>query len=611
MAKLVLNGVLKAAGVPQDNATLAIAARDLEALTRRRFGEGAGAAANFVLEPSLASYQVRVAGGELLFAGKDATNVLYAVYHFCEQSLGYFFWAPGEDLLDATGPVELSEGVVVEGDVPLMNMRAMTQEFPFDDESPLLADWMAKNQMNCLYVWLKYFDKLDDAGRHDFWDRGIEIYAGHHHFSYWIQTLIYGHDHPEWFAMVDGKRIKPSPDKNDLLLSEQLCTTNPELRKEIARRIVEYANAHPQLKRMALIPNDGFGWCECPECSKFYDKNHKGDLYSVSKHVYIANDIYHDMVRDVAAQVAKSRPDLRLCFSAYVNYCRPGKGMKLTSNLGMDFAPYWRCINHRLDDPACPINSKYVRDLKEWAAVKEGGELTVYEYYMGVNFYLSLPMIHHHDIFAEVKFLASIGVDGLMTQFHIPHWTVYGLNYRMMADALRGRAEAPSVARALQALYGPDADEAEALYMAMRAVVQSAGPCHVPYPYSLLNRTRLEQYEALLERAKALLAKAPENRLRQENVIWCEYMVRFKRTFDLYHEGKVGVKEVDEFLDWIHAHQGKGTRVLVPRKFDVYFNAWKECIRTGREWLHFNIDWEDEYVRIHRKFLNGVPEEEC
>ena len=38
MSELVLNGVLKAA-VPAENATLAIAARDLEALTRRRFGD--------------------------------------------------------------------------------------------------------------------------------------------------------------------------------------------------------------------------------------------------------------------------------------------------------------------------------------------------------------------------------------------------------------------------------------------------------------------------------------------------------------------------------------------------------------------------------------------
>ena len=50
---------------------------------------------------------------------------------------------------------------------------------------------------------------------------------------------------------------------------------------------------------------------------------------------------------------------------------------------------------------------------------------------------------------------------------------------------------------------------------------------------------------------------------------------------------------------------------MVHRLLLVVVDAWKDCIRNGREWLHFNIDWEDEYVRIHRKYLNGVPEEEC
>ena len=115
--------------------------------------------------------------------------------------------------------------------------------------------------------------------------------TGHHNFNYWIPGKIYTNAHPDFFAEINGKRINPSIKDDELLLSEQLCTTNPELRSEIVRRMVEYCDKHSEVKTISLVPNDGFGWCECENCSKFYDKNKKGDFYSISSHVYKANKI--------------------------------------------------------------------------------------------------------------------------------------------------------------------------------------------------------------------------------------------------------------------------------------------------------------------------------
>ena len=35
----------------------------------------------------------------------------------------------------------------------------------------------------------------------------------------------------------------------------------------------------------------------------------------------------------------------------------------------------------------------------------------------------------------------------------------------------------------------------------------------------------------------------------------------------------------------------------------MYFEALREDLRTGREWIHFNLDWEDAYIRRHDKLL--------
>ena len=598
---MLLTGYPVVEGLFEDP-TLRLAADELSTLCRKRFQQSGSWCARLIIEESLPSFEIRFAENTLTVAGPTAVEVLYGVYDFAEKILGWFFFEPGKDLLRDSGAVEIAEGVVIPAREVPFKVRGFIQEYPFDENSPLLADWMAKNKLNFLNVWMKYYDGLDFRGREAFRIRGIEIQSGHHNFDYWIPAQKYHKEHPEFFAEINGIRIKPEKDENALLLGKQLCTTNKELRKEIVKNMVEYIEKNPELKSVGLTPNDGFGWCECEECSKFYDKSKHGELYSLSTHVYIADRIYHDMVRDVAGQLAEKRPDLDLYFCAYINYCRPSEGFKLTPNLTVMMAPYWRCINHRIDEE-CPINSRYADDIKAWCDCKEGGKVVIYEYLMGVNFYLSLPQIFHRTIFKECAYYKSIGVDGFATQFHPPHWSVYGLNFIAMAKALRGENEDEAVAQIMKALFGADAEEAERFYEHMRSIPASAGPCHVTYPYALFSRTELAPYAEAVRLAKALKAKCPTDRFRQELCIWTEYLYRYKSLFDAFHAGCAGIPDIDHLLSWIHSH--RDTHVFVHNRFDPYFEAWRTAIRQGKEYLHFNLDWEDDYIRQHRNTLNG------
>ena len=600
---MLINGYPNFSEIRCEDATLALAASEMSALCIRRFGrEDKNWSIRFQIDRELPSFEVTFKERVLYISGPTSVEILYGVYDFAEKLLGFFFFEPGNDLLNGDGPVELPEGIVIPARKVPFKVRGFIQEYPFDENSPLLADWMAKNKLNFLNVWMKYYDKLDSNGREAFRIRGIEIQSGHHNFDYWIPAAKYHKEHPEFFAEIDGVRIKPEEDENALLLGKQLCTTNKGLRKEIVKNMVEYIERNPELKSVGLTPNDGFGWCQCEECSKFYDKSKHGELYSLSSHVYIADRIYHDMVRDVAQQLGEKRPDLDLYFCAYINYCRPSEGFKLTPNLTVMMAPYWRCINHRIDEE-CPINSHYADDIKAWCDCKEGGKVVIYEYYMGVNFYLSLPQIFHRTIFQECAWYESMGVDGIATQFHPPHWSVYGINFIAMAKALRGEKEEEAVPMMMKALFGSDAAEGEAFYEHMKSITASAGPCHVTYPYALFSRTELAPYAEAVKLADALLKKAPQSRFRKELRIWAEYLYRYKSLFDAFHAGCAGIPEIDHLLNWVHSH--RDTHVFVHDRFDPYFEAWRTAIRKGKEYLHFNLDWEDDYIRQHRKTLNG------
>ncbi|NOY80958.1 MAG: DUF4838 domain-containing protein [Kiritimatiellaeota bacterium] len=62
-------------------------------------------------------------------------------------------------------------------------------------------------------------------------------------------------EHPDWFALVKGKR-QPS----------QLCVSNPEVQARIVRHALEVFRREPQRNMVSVEPNDGSGYCQCPKC---------------------------------------------------------------------------------------------------------------------------------------------------------------------------------------------------------------------------------------------------------------------------------------------------------------------------------------------------------
>ena len=292
-------------------------------------------AADLVSDPALPAFEVRRVHGKTVIAAPDSLELLYGVYDYAERFCGWSFFEPGRDKFDVERVKKLpDDGVIFPAVKPLLKRRGFIQEFSFDDETAVLFDWMAKNKLIYLLVWMKYYDALSAELKHVAAVRGITIESGHHNFDYWIPRQKYGHSHPEFFAEVDGSRTRAAAaDRGELLLSEQLCTTNPALRREIVDNMLRYCEKHPEVNTISLNPNDGFGWCECENCAKFYDKNQKGDFYSLSEHVYKADRIYHDLLDDTASRLAEKRNDLRLTFFAYVNYCSPAPGFKLKKNL--------------------------------------------------------------------------------------------------------------------------------------------------------------------------------------------------------------------------------------------------------------------------------------
>src|SRR4029079_17793269 len=93
--------------------------------------------------------------------------------------------------------------------------------------------------------------------RHNRMGGSFTVNAGHA----W-QTIISDNKpefdkHPEYLALVKGKRQ-----------GEQLCVSNPAVRKLAADYALDYLRRRPDADMVSMEPSDGMGHCECDDCRK-------------------------------------------------------------------------------------------------------------------------------------------------------------------------------------------------------------------------------------------------------------------------------------------------------------------------------------------------------
>jgi len=277
----------------------------------------------------------------------------------------------------------------------------------------------------------------------------------------WVKSAVFGHswdaafdlragqtfkDHPEWFALVKGKRQPP-----------QMCTTEPA----VIERMVKYV-LDGKSDIMNISPSDGGGFCECERCRALdipdvlsYDK----------KHVQLSDRIF-TYANEVARRVREKNPDKGVGMFAYTFYNRPPLKIKqMEPNLYLSFV--YQSAAHR--DP---------ENLKEWRETlsgwkKLGAKLVVREGW-GNHYYHDLPFLHDEQIIANLKeahelgFIAAYGEGSKNFTTMAPnYWAIT----RMMWNP--NRDTAGMMKEYYRSAYGPVAPEMEAFFETYRKALDA------------------------------------------------------------------------------------------------------------------------------------------
>jgi len=173
----------------------------------------------------------------LIIHGRNDLGTVFGVYELLERYFDVRWFMPGEEYYPEKNTLKI-------GRINLIYKPS------FSNRWVGLGEWALHQRMNA-YV---------TAGEKPV---GINWKWHFHTFATLMPPERYYAEHPEYYAMVRGKRTIIPDSKGQ---GNQLCTSNPAVIREIARNLLDTLDAEPGIEIVTLSPNDGGGFCECENC---------------------------------------------------------------------------------------------------------------------------------------------------------------------------------------------------------------------------------------------------------------------------------------------------------------------------------------------------------
>ena len=258
-------------------------------------------------------YAIAAKNGNIYIFGHDTKNgtvstrcgfskgTLFGVYTFIEKYLGVRWFMPGKE-----GEYYVPKSnIVVKDNMLIENPSFRWRYIPY-----LAKDGKLHGQM--VEQWLL---------RQKINRQAYQTSLVHYHIWQRIFTSAVYRTHPEYFAMLNGKRMMPVGDRY------KICTSNPGAIKLHAQAAIKFFDRNPLKKGYSLSPTDSAGYCQCPNCMAQDEPGADADGKFTRRIL-----LYYNAVAKI---VYKKYPDKYLCGYIYADYLYPprDKSIKPAPNL--------------------------------------------------------------------------------------------------------------------------------------------------------------------------------------------------------------------------------------------------------------------------------------
>ncbi len=217
-----------------------------------------------------------------------------------------------------------------------------------------------------------------------------------HSFHWLVPFDKYGKDHPEYYAMVDGKR-----DTNTGGGGPQLCVTNPEVIEIASDTVIKYLDEHPVLRNISVSQADTDAYCRCDACEAVNQREGS----PMGAHLAFVNA--------VAERIEKFHPNVKVGTLAYWYTRKPPKTIRPRHNVQIQLCSIECCTLHPIDDPDCPKNLEFCQDMDDWGKICD--DIWVWNYNTNFRTY-DLPFPNLRSIGPNVRYFLRNNAKGLFMQ---------------------------------------------------------------------------------------------------------------------------------------------------------------------------------------------------
>ena len=306
-------------------------------------------------------YTIKTDAAGITFSG-GARGILYSVYNFLEDYIGWAFLPYGTDVLLCEQKSLAIDNVDVSY-TQYFEYRAPHFVASFD------ASFSAKNMIN--HFLGRTGDSSKIGGWYGFW-------GGHSH------TLA---------GLLGDSSYEGS-------IGENPCVYKEENYNKILQSVKTLLRNMPQAQIVSVSGTDSSAFCQCDGCT---GKSIGGN----------PTDAYVNFLNRIAEEIEDDYPNVKLHMLAYGHtYDAPTK-IKPHDNVIVQLANIRCCFQHPLADECCDANKDFMSHLKAWSEITDN--LYMWDYATDFLYYYST--FPNFDVLREnIRTFADYGVKGVYEQ---------------------------------------------------------------------------------------------------------------------------------------------------------------------------------------------------
>ncbi len=305
----------------------------------------------------------------LVILGGKQRGTMYAVFSFLENVFGIRWYTPKITIIPKRE--KYSFDYINHSEKPSIQVR---NDFYYEAFEPI---WAAHNKVNGA------MSNRKQPG-------GVEIYDSVHTFYKYLPPSEFYKKHPEYYSLIDGKRIYERA---------QLCLSNPDVLDIMTERLKREMRKNPEALIYSVSQNDWRNPCQCSNCQKIVDREGS------------QSGIIVWFVNQVADRIKAEFPDKYVGTLAYAYTRKPPKEIKPKENVIIRFCSIECCFAH--DFNSCPKNRDFMSDMHKWSAISP--HLYIWDYVVNFSHYI-MPYPNFNVLQQNIKIFEKNNAIGIMEQ---------------------------------------------------------------------------------------------------------------------------------------------------------------------------------------------------